>query len=205
MPQKSKKRSPSRTQRILAKIDPVLTPAREALYELNLFLGAASGWHPMSISEYEDRLAGQQWREKKERIQYLKERKWIETKKIGKKLMVRLTEKGWQQVLRDHIRCTKVMCKDGVCILVIFDVPESQRHVRDTLRWILSECGFTMLQKSVWYTNKDVLEPLCALLQGAKLNKWVRIIVGNEFRQSMIKNAVVRLHARQKSAKSSRS
>ncbi len=76
--------------------------------------------------------------------------------------------------------------------MVVFDVPESERHVRDTLRWILSECGFSMLQRSVWMTDKDVVEPLCALLQGANLDRWIRIIVGTEFKQSFIKNVVLR-------------
>lgn len=194
-----KKKAASRSQRVRLAIEPILSPAREALYELSLFLGAASGWHPISIGEYEDRLIEQEWRERKERIQYLRERKWIETKKIGEKLIVRLTAKGWQQILRDHIRCTRVQCKKGMCILVIFDVPESERHVRDTLRWILSECGFNMLQKSVWYTNKDVIEPLCALLQGAKLDKWVRLIVGNELHQSFLKTTVLRAQALKRS------
>lgn len=195
MPRRKKTKPISKLQRVARKVEPILTPAREALHELLLFTGAMSGWHPMSIGEYEDRLRAQEIREKREWLKYLEERKWIQKKKIGEKLMVRLTAKGWQQALRDQIRCTATVCKDGVCILAIFDVPETERHVRDTLRWILSECGFMMLQKSVWISHKDVLKPLCALLQGAKLDKWVRIIMGKEIRQSLIKNVIIRAKA----------
>ena len=183
----------------MARFENILTPAREFLYELSLFTGAMSGWNPMSIGEYEDRLNAQKLRERQERLRYLKRRKWIETKQIGEKLMMRLTAKGWQQILRDQIRCTKTICKGNSCILVVFDIPESQRHVRDTLRWILSECNFEMLQKSVWFTKRDVLEPLCALLQGAKLERWVRIVVGSELRQPFLSNVTSRFQAWQKS------
>ncbi|OGL66622.1 CRISPR-associated endonuclease Cas2 [Candidatus Uhrbacteria bacterium RIFCSPHIGHO2_12_FULL_47_11] len=161
------------------------------------YIAAAGHNYNLGWAEYEERQEQTRKYEERERLRELKARKWIETKKIGEKLMVRLTAKGWQQVLRDRMRCTKTMCKDGRCIIVVFDVPESERHVRDTLRWILAECGFSMLQKSVWFSNKDVMDDLCALLQGTKLNKWVRIVVGNQLKQVFLKNALLRLKARQ--------
>lgn len=198
MPRRKKTKPISKLKRVARKFEPILTPGREALHELLLFTGAMSGWHPMSIAEYEDRLYAQEIREKRDWLKYLEERKWVERKKIGEKLIVRLTAKGWKQAMRDRIRCTRVKCKSGVC-LVVFDVPESERYVRDVLRDILQGCGFTMLQKSVWMTDKDVVEPLCALLQGVKLNRWVRIIVGNELRQQFLKNAMLRMSAAVKS------
>ena len=161
------------------------------------WVAAAGHNYNLGWAEYEEKRERELLYEERRRLRELRARKWVETKKIGEKLMVRLTAKGWQQVLRDRMRCTKAVCKDGRCIIVVFDVPESQRHVRDTLRWILTECGFSMLQKSVWFSKKDVMEDLCALLQGANLNRWVRIVVGNELRQAFIKNTLLRLNARQ--------
>lgn len=153
------------------------------------------------LAEYEDRKkrqrayeARQLVYEEREWMRSLERRKLIEIKRIGEKLMVRLTAKGWQQVLRDQIKCTRERCKDGVCV-VIFDVPESERGIRDTLRGILAECGFTMVQKSVWMTDKDVLVPLCALLQGSNLHQWVRIILGNEMQQWLPKRTLIRARA----------
>ncbi|MDO8505011.1 MAG: CRISPR-associated endonuclease Cas2 [bacterium] len=178
-----------------------LNASRIFLSDLASLMGhvayAAGHNRSMGWAEYEDMRDRQLRREEREQLRYLQRKKFVETKRVGEKLMVRLTGKGWQQALRDKIKCTRSVCKDGICI-VIFDVPESERHVRDALRWILSECGFTMLQKSVWMTNKDVVEELCALLQGAKLDRWVRILIGNELRRSAMRRIVIKLKAKRK-------
>ncbi len=164
-------------------------------------IASAVGWvmmpgnYGMGWAEYEDRKARQREYEEREWLRDLKRRKLIETKRMGEKLMVRLTARGWQQALRDRIKCTRKKCNAGVCF-VIFDVPESERRVRDTLRAVLSDCGFTMVQKSVWMTRKDVLEPLCALLQGANLQQWVRIMVGSEVKQLLPKRIFIRTRDR---------
>src|SRR3989338_401146 len=168
-------------------------------HEFSVFTGAISGRHPMGFAEYEDKLVAQEARERKARLYELRLRKWIETKKIGERLLVRLTKQGWQRALRDQIRCTSVKCKDGICI-VVFDVPESERHVRDALREILQSCNFTMLQKSVWVSRKDIIKPLCALLQGAKLERWVRILVGKELTSSFLRRTITRAQASTASA-----
>lgn len=155
------------------------------------FSGRAIG---MGWAEYEDRKARQLAYEEREYLRQLKRRKFIETKRIGEKLMVRLTAKGWQRVLRDRICTTKKKCRDGICF-VIFDVPESERRARDTLREVLSDLGFEMIQRSVWATEKDILKELCALLQGAGLHYWVRIVVGKQIRQSSIRRVLTRLPA----------
>lgn len=176
-------------------------------------LASAVGWimmqghYNMGWVEYEDRKARQRAYEEREWLRDLKRRKLVETKRIGEKLMVRLTERGWQQALRDRIKSTHIKCKGGICI-VIFDVPESERRVRDTLRAVLADCGFSMVQKSVWMSDKDVLKPLCALLQGANLRKWVRVMVGNEIRQSFVRRTSTRLgivYATKRAGKNSRS
>ena len=39
---------------------------------------------------------------------------------------------------------------DGKCRLVMFDVPEKRKKVRDTLRFLLRSAGFILFQDSVW-------------------------------------------------------
>lgn len=176
-----------------------ITASRVFLQDMASLLGhvAYAGQHNyhMGWAEYEDLMDERDARKAREHLRYLARQKLIETRKIGEKLMVRLTAKGSQQILRDKIRCTTSKSRDGMCV-VVFDVPESERRVRDTLRWILQECGFSMIQKSVWATDKDVLNELCALLQGADLQQWVRIMIGNEIRQSKLQRATTRLTAR---------
>lgn len=159
-------------------------------------IASAAGWVMEggygSWAEYEDRQARQLSYEQREWLRDLERRKLVEVKRTGDKLMTRLTAKGWQQALRDRIKGTHRQCREGIC-LVIFDVPESQRRVRNTLRLVLADCGFSMVQKSVWMTRKDVLNPLCALLQGANLQQWVRIVLGNEVKQLLPQRTFTRI------------
>ena len=127
------------------KISPLklrLSATRGALQELAGFLSwATSGKAYMDIEAYEQMKDRQLRRNKLEHLRYLERSKMIETRKIGKRLMFRLTEKGWTQALRDKIKTTSASCKQGRCF-VIFDVPEKERHTRNILRQFLKECGF---------------------------------------------------------------
>lgn len=49
---------------------------------------------------------------------------------------------------------------DGIFMIVIFDIPEKQRVVRDNLRDKLRELGFGMLQESVWISPYHFEEDL---------------------------------------------
>lgn len=53
---------------------------------------------------------------------------------------------------------------DGIWRIVIFDIPEKQRHYRDILRQKLVEAGAIRVQKSVWLTPVD-LKPLIDYLR----------------------------------------
>jgi phenylacetic acid degradation operon negative regulatory protein len=45
---------------------------------------------------------------------------------------------------------------NGIWYMLIFDVPESERHYRDTLRKFLKQLRMGCLQKSVWITPRDI-------------------------------------------------
>ncbi|MEK7516525.1 MAG: hypothetical protein AAB562_02920 [Patescibacteria group bacterium] len=106
-----------------------------------------------------------------------KRSKLIETRKAGERMMIRLTDKGYRKVLRAELRDTKKRCPDGIC-LVTFDIPESQKTARDTLRRLLRECGFKQLHRSVWFTENDAVAPFCAFVRANNLTPWVYVFVG---------------------------
>ncbi|MEA2068103.1 MAG: PaaX family transcriptional regulator C-terminal domain-containing protein [Verrucomicrobiota bacterium] len=45
---------------------------------------------------------------------------------------------------------------NGIWYMLIFDVPEKERHYRDTLRGFLKHLRMGCLQKSVWVTPRDI-------------------------------------------------
>jgi len=60
--------------------------------------------------------------------------------------------------------------------VVIFDVPESERHLRDVLRYNLKEIGFVMVQMSVWAYPFDVFEELEILIPDIRKHKWIKLM-----------------------------
>ena len=66
---------------------------------------------------------------------------------------IQLTNKGKARVLKNHFRSLRIKTPrrwDGKWRLVIFDIPETKRRVRDALRRKLKELGFLEFQKSVF-------------------------------------------------------
>ena len=65
--------------------------------------------------------------------------------------------------------------------------PESERRARNIFRRFLCECGFTMLQRSIWFSDKDVAGPLLEFVEYNKLTPWVHVIVGNILSEGKMK------------------
>jgi CRISPR-associated endonuclease Cas2 len=65
---------------------------------------------------------------------------------------------------------------DGRYRLVIFDIPEKSRIVRDTLRRRLKEFGFVGWQKSVWVTKENVTRALRSFVKENALEDYILVI-----------------------------
>lgn len=65
---------------------------------------------------------------------------------------------------------------DGKWRIVVFDVPEKNRTVRDILRSRLKLWGFTPWQQSVWASKKNLTNKLRSLIQELKIEDWVLVI-----------------------------
>lgn len=60
--------------------------------------------------------------------------------------------------------------KDGVTRLVIFDIPEYERHKRTIIRTELVACKFSQLQKSVWIGAYALPQSFIALMDDLDLH-----------------------------------
>lgn len=83
----------------------------------------------------------------------------------------RLTEKGLAQLRRYEPK----QLTGAASILVIFDIPEHERRLRQKLRTLLRELRFVQVQKSVWQTEYDVLEYLVSELKQQHLHEYVQV------------------------------
>jgi DNA-binding transcriptional regulator PaaX len=75
----------------------------------------------------------------------------------GKLPYLKLTERGRNSLPAYHFPEKLWDTKwNGIWYTLIFDVPESERHYRDTLRAFLKRMRMGCLQKSVWITPRDI-------------------------------------------------
>ncbi len=109
-------------------------------------------------------------------LKRLREKGFIEqaTEKDAGKIILRLTEAGREFLLfskpEDEIKW------DGKWRIVVFDVPESKRLVRDVLRRRLKMWDFKLWQKSVWASKKNVTDKLRSLIKELDIGDWVLVI-----------------------------
>jgi DNA-binding transcriptional regulator PaaX len=112
-------------------------------------------------------------------MHYLKRKGWIETSKTAKGFMIRLSHAGkMEQLLRTLHR--RPLLKNQRACFVMFDIPEQARASRDALRGFLRSAGFSLLQRSVWMTDRDVYSAVTRFVQEAGIEKWVQVIVGEK-------------------------
>jgi len=107
-------------------------------------------------------------------LKRLREHGFIEKQKDGEKIIFKLTEAGRDWLLKnkpdDQIEW------DGVWRLVIFDIPESYKRARNTLRRRLKDWGFSAWQKSVWASKKPLTTALRKLVKELGIDDWVLVI-----------------------------
>lgn len=134
-------------------------------------------WALQTFDDFRQWKLYQEWKNHRKQVNYLKRTQLIEARRVGERLMVKLTEKGYRKMLQAQLRYSQRKCIEGIC-LVSFDIPESQKAARDAFRGLLRECGFKKLHHSVWYTENDVREPLLAFVKMSQLTPWVHIFIG---------------------------
>lgn len=139
--------------------------------------GGSYRWYP-GKKENDARWAAWEKRdEERRRLAYLKRKRWVETKKTAKGLLVKLTDEGIMERLRRTLH-ERPKLKAGTVCLVLFDIPESVRHSRDAFRHFLKSSDFRQEQRSVWLSGRDVSKEVLRFVRRAKIGKWVSVFVG---------------------------
>lgn len=82
-----------------------------------------------------------------------------------------LTKVGTEQLKRYEPK----ILNGAASILVIFDIPEEQRRLRQKLRTLLRELRFEPVQQSVWSSQYDVLDYLVPELKQEHLDEYVQV------------------------------
>lgn len=95
---------------------------------------------------------------------------------------LRLTSLGNERLRRDFSMLVFKNKKwDRRWRLVVFDIEEKSRIIRDQLRRKLRELGFAQLQKSVWISPHDILGDFAEFIKNNNLEKYVVLIETRHF------------------------
>lgn len=110
----------------------------------------------------------------KKKIFKLEEQGLIEFKEQKEGIFVRLTDKGKRKLLKyrlGDIQIKKPRKWDKKWRVIIFDIKEDNRKVRDDLRSELINLGFAKLQNSVWVHPYDCEEVIIMLKSHFQIGK----------------------------------
>lgn len=118
-------------------------------------------------------------------INRLRERGLMERVQTDRGLALRLTAKGARFAVsleeeERHFEIRKPKRWDGKWRIIIFDIWERRRGVRDRLRTLLQKNGFVKVQNSVWMYPYDCEELLVFLRTNLHLGKGILYIVAEE-------------------------
>ena len=92
-----------------------------------------------------------------------------------KELALRLTDKGRSKALWIKMRLEDEKW-DGKWRLVIWDIPEKRKKVRDLLRYQLKQLGFEKVQNSVWASKKNCTLILNEYIKKVGIEDWVKVM-----------------------------
>ena len=114
-------------------------------------------------------------------IYYLKKKGYIKIKNLEQKQAILITKKGADKVLKIKLKTKqKKRRTDGKWQMIIFDIPERKRHLRDLLRESLYLLGYKMLQQSAWICPYDVLKETEAILRKYSLDPYAKLFLIEE-------------------------
>jgi len=110
----------------------------------------------------------------------LKEKQWIESRKIGQKAVMVLTQSGEVAAIELILKYNSSRLPHKEYCMVVFDIPEAAHAARDKFRNMLKRIGFSYHQRSVWCIEKDVGKGIQRIVEIMKIKRWVRIYNARE-------------------------
>ena len=121
-------------------------------------------------------------------INRLRNQGFIEDSLKDNQLIIKLTKIGID-FLEEGTQGEKSW--DGKWRIVIFDIPENKRVIRNLFRRNLKKWGFKPLQKSVWVCKKDIFDKIKFYVEDLNLGEWVTILESNNISPLPKPDAVV--------------
>lgn len=111
-------------------------------------------------------------------IYYLKKKGYVKANLVGSTRGIMLTPKGAAKVLTIKWKSKQKEKRiDGKILMVMFDIPEKQRALRELLRDALLYLGYEPFQKSVWLCPYDVEKETEEVIRGYDIGKYTKVFL----------------------------
>jgi len=116
-------------------------------------------------------------------ISYLKRKGYIKIKNLEGKEGVLITKRGAEKILKISLKLKdKKRRPDKKWIMVIFDIPEKKKSLRNILRERLQIMGYQKLQRSIWICPYDFLKETEQVIRQYALDPYVQIFLIKEIK-----------------------
>lgn len=139
--------------------------------DLLMFLGLLSDLHgELSYTTFYKRLYWPNYKPKyvSQMISKMARVGEIQKEVIDGEPVLKLTAQGWQ-IFNETVPLRKRRKWDGIWRMVIFDIKERNRRLRDNLRRKLKELGFGKWQRSVYITPHNIMQEMNEFLEAKAL------------------------------------
>lgn len=138
-------------------------------------------WNP-ELHDFRYQQSKQRQKKQFSRLIYnLKKNGYIKIKNLEQKQAILITSKGADRIFRTKLTIIESKKrKDGKWQMLIFDIPEDKKRIRELLRRMLYLLGYQKLQQSVWVCPYDVLKETEAILRKYNLDQYVKLFLIEE-------------------------
>jgi CRISPR/Cas system-associated endoribonuclease Cas2 len=116
----------------------------------------------------------------RQRLKRLQKKNLIKINKIGDDYIASLTDCGMIELFKQRVINAPMLDEKYVC-MVVFDITETHKRLRQLLRRLLKESGFIPIQRSVWVSPFDAGKALIDFLKTKSATQWIRIYNAKEF------------------------
>ncbi len=114
-------------------------------------------------------------------VYHLKKSGFIKAPDWDPKVGIIVTKKGMQKIFRTKLKLQgKKKRADKKWEMVVFDISEKKRAIRDEMRFYLKALGYQKFQQSIWISPFDVLKETQQLIQSYDLENEVKIFLVEE-------------------------
>jgi len=139
-------------------------------------------WEAVNIEKERRKQARREKQKYYNTINRLAKYGYLIKEKKNNQIALKFTNKGMLKLQKIKWKNTKPknkLSKKEFC-LVVFDIPENKKRIRNLFRKCLYELGFNKIQKSVFASNNEMVDEIKQLIKNCELENHVQVMIARK-------------------------